>query len=60
MIFCAFFMMKAASSADLSWTGRASPLAPLAAAVSPSCPGAQICAVQVCGYIVVGDRYRTS
>jgi hypothetical protein len=37
--FCAFFMMKAASSAEPSFTGRTSPPAPVpAAAVSPPKP----------------------
>jgi hypothetical protein len=37
--FCAFFMMKAASSAEPSLTGRTSPPAPApAAAVSPPKP----------------------
>src|SRR5436309_6211220 len=38
MTFCAFFMMKAASSAEPSFTGRASPLGPPAAAISPPKP----------------------
>jgi hypothetical protein len=36
--FCAFFMMKAASSAEPSFTGRTSPVPPPAAAVSPPKP----------------------
>src|SRR5256885_14492044 len=38
MTFCAFFMMKAASSADPSLTGFTSPPAPVAAAISPPKP----------------------